>query len=75
MTATRLPPKTRISPAVASFRSQLTVGEAVVDPSTWAGAALHRQLSETTNRCLSEVGGGYGGYNQDHEFFGYRQTI
>ena len=23
----------------------------------------------------SEVGGGYGGYNQDHEFFGYRQSI
>src|SRR6185437_1752228 len=22
-----------------------------------------------------DVGGGYGGYNQDHEFFGYRQTI
>jgi DMSO/TMAO reductase YedYZ molybdopterin-dependent catalytic subunit/thiosulfate reductase cytochrome b subunit len=22
-----------------------------------------------------EVGGGYGGYNQDHEFFGYRQSI
>ncbi|MPV35999.1 molybdopterin-dependent oxidoreductase [Georgenia subflava] len=24
---------------------------------------------------FTEVGGGYGGYNQDHEFFGYRQTI
>ena len=24
---------------------------------------------------FSAVGGGYGGYNQDHEFFGYRQTI
>ena len=24
---------------------------------------------------FSQVGGGYGGYNQDHEFFGYRQTI
>jgi methionine sulfoxide reductase catalytic subunit len=23
----------------------------------------------------SEVGSGYGGYNQDHEFFGYRQSI
>lgn len=23
----------------------------------------------------SEVGGGHGGYNQDHEFFGYRQSI
>jgi len=23
----------------------------------------------------SEVGGGYGGYNQDHEFFGYRQSL
>ncbi len=23
----------------------------------------------------SEVGGGYGGYNPDHEFFGYRQSI
>jgi DMSO/TMAO reductase YedYZ molybdopterin-dependent catalytic subunit len=23
----------------------------------------------------SEVGGGYGGYDQDHEFFGYRQSI
>jgi sulfoxide reductase catalytic subunit YedY len=22
-----------------------------------------------------DVGGGYGGYNQDHEFFGYRQSI
>jgi sulfoxide reductase catalytic subunit YedY len=22
-----------------------------------------------------EIGGGYGGYNQDHEFFGYRQSI
>lgn len=24
---------------------------------------------------FSEVGGGYGGYDQDHEFFGYRQSI
>jgi sulfoxide reductase catalytic subunit YedY len=24
---------------------------------------------------LSDIGGGFGGYNQDHEFFGYRQTI
>lgn len=24
---------------------------------------------------FSEFGGGYGGYNQDHEFFGYRQSI
>ncbi len=24
---------------------------------------------------FSHVGGGYGGYNQDHEFFGYRQGI
>ena len=24
---------------------------------------------------FSRVGGGYGGYNQDHEFFGYRQGI
>lgn len=24
---------------------------------------------------FAEVGGGYGGYNQDHEFFGYRQPI
>lgn len=24
---------------------------------------------------ISEVGGGYGGYNEDHEFFGYRQSI
>jgi sulfoxide reductase catalytic subunit YedY len=24
---------------------------------------------------FSEVGGGHGGYNEDHEFFGYRQTI
>lgn len=24
---------------------------------------------------FSEVGGGYGGYNEDHEFFGYRQPI
>ena len=23
----------------------------------------------------SEVGGGHGGYNEDHEFFGYRQSI
>ena len=23
----------------------------------------------------AEVGGGYGGYNEDHEFFGYRQSI
>ncbi len=23
----------------------------------------------------SEIGGGYGGYNEDHEFFGYRQSI
>ncbi|MGH3607602.1 MAG: molybdopterin-dependent oxidoreductase [Pseudonocardiaceae bacterium] len=23
----------------------------------------------------SQLGGGYGGYNQDHEFFGYRQSI
>ncbi len=24
---------------------------------------------------FSGIGGGYGGYNQDHEFFGYRQSI
>jgi len=24
---------------------------------------------------FAQVGGGYGGYNQDHEFFGYRQSI
>jgi methionine sulfoxide reductase catalytic subunit len=24
---------------------------------------------------FAELGGGYGGYNQDHEFFGYRQSI
>lgn len=24
---------------------------------------------------ISKVGGGYGGYNEDHEFFGYRQSI
>jgi sulfoxide reductase catalytic subunit YedY len=24
---------------------------------------------------FSGVGGGYGGYNPDHEFFGYRQTL
>jgi methionine sulfoxide reductase catalytic subunit len=24
---------------------------------------------------FSEVGGGYGGYNPDHEFFGYSQSI
>ena len=23
----------------------------------------------------AEVGGGHGGYNEDHEFFGYRQSI
>ena len=23
----------------------------------------------------SDVGGGHGGYNEDHEFFGYRQSI
>ena len=39
MTSNRHPPKTRVTPeAVASFRSQLTVGEDVVDPSTWAGS-------------------------------------
>lgn len=24
---------------------------------------------------FADVGGGYGGYNQDHEFFGYRQSL
>lgn len=24
---------------------------------------------------FAEVGSGYGGYNADHEFFGYRQSI
>jgi DMSO/TMAO reductase YedYZ molybdopterin-dependent catalytic subunit len=24
---------------------------------------------------IAEVGGGFGGYNEDHEFFGYRQSI
>ncbi len=24
---------------------------------------------------FSRIGGGYGGYNQDHEFFGYRQSL
>ena len=24
---------------------------------------------------FSQIGGGYGGYNEDHEFFGYRQSI
>jgi len=23
----------------------------------------------------AEIGGGHGGYNADHEFFGYRQSI
>jgi hypothetical protein len=23
----------------------------------------------------AKAGGGYGGYNPDHEFFGYRQSI
>jgi hypothetical protein len=23
----------------------------------------------------ADLGGGYGGYNQDHEFFGYLQSI
>jgi sulfoxide reductase catalytic subunit YedY len=32
-------PDTRVTPeVVASFRSQLTVGEDVVDPKTWAGS-------------------------------------
>ena len=39
MTSIRHSPETRITPeAVASFRSQLTIGEDVVDPSTWAGS-------------------------------------
>ena len=39
MTSVRHSPETRITPdAVASFRSQLTIGEDVVDPSTWAGS-------------------------------------
>ena len=39
MTSARHLPETRITPdAVASFRSQLTIGEDVVDPSTWAGS-------------------------------------
>jgi methionine sulfoxide reductase catalytic subunit len=39
MTTIRHPPDKRITPeAIASFRSQLTVGEDVVDPSTWAGS-------------------------------------
>ena len=24
---------------------------------------------------FSQIGGGHGGYNQDHEFFGYRQSL
>ncbi|MEJ7650762.1 MAG: molybdopterin-dependent oxidoreductase [Nakamurella sp.] len=24
---------------------------------------------------MTDIGGGFGGYNEDHEFFGYRQTI
>lgn len=24
---------------------------------------------------FTEIGGGHGGYNEDHEFFGYRQSI
>ncbi|MGH7620043.1 MAG: hypothetical protein ACREPM_22745 [Gemmatimonadaceae bacterium] len=24
---------------------------------------------------IAEVGSGFGGYNEDHEFFGYRQSI
>ena len=28
-----------------------------------------------TMLAYSEIGGGHGGYNQDHEFFGYRQSI
>ena len=23
----------------------------------------------------ADIGGGYGGYNEDHEFFGYRQSL
>jgi hypothetical protein len=29
----------------------------------------------TVAPSYSELGSGYGGYNQDHEFFGYRQSI
>jgi hypothetical protein len=24
---------------------------------------------------FADIGGGHGGYHQDHEFFGYRQSI
>ena len=30
---------------------------------------------DRVRRPLPEIGSGYGGYNQDHEFFGYRQSI
>ncbi|HEY9286681.1 MAG TPA: hypothetical protein VIT43_01525 [Candidatus Dormibacteraeota bacterium] len=29
----------------------------------------------TNSRYYKSIGGGYGGYNEDHEFFGYRQSI
>jgi len=130
-----------VSPAaVRSFRARLTIGEDVVDPTTWAGSVpqasgiaprvrvgrskwfnllwllpiglgvlmvavaaakglrntpsvpvrAHRRQARPVHReghlpvvlahiefveHISEVGGGYGGYNEDHEFFGYRQSI
>ena len=37
----------------------------------------HGEAHPVVNRQIhfSEVGGSYGGYNQDHEFFGERHSI
>ena len=60
------------------FREKLTKGKDVVDPKNWAGAipaafGIAPRVRIGANRWL--VGGGHGGYNEDHEIFGYRQSI
>jgi hypothetical protein len=83
------PAESGVSPdLVRSYRWQLTPGEDVIDTTTWAGAPLRlRNEIELGFKQVkwikgiefvahyTELGSGYGGYNQDHEFFGYRQSI
>lgn len=43
--------------------------------SAWPLEAPLRLRNEIELAHYSELGSGYGGYSQDQEFFGYRQSI
>jgi methionine sulfoxide reductase catalytic subunit len=61
------------------------VRSGTADATDRSGCSTHALRDEVqlgfTDRSIefvadfAKVGGGYGGYNQHHEFFGYRQSL